>query len=194
MMQQAFCQLDAALHSAGESFDEFLGSIRQADAGENFLDALFQRCAAKAVQMTLMPEIFVGGELQIDALCLKYDADLPPQGRGFLRRVAAHDSGAACCRQHQGRKNPEERGLAAAVRAQQAEQLRGAHVERNAVESGPVPVAMYQVLNGNNGLSGRMRYFQVSIGDGGNFRDQREFLNPIPVYDETRRNITRMNK
>ena len=55
MMQQAFCQFDAALHAAGKSFDSFLGAIGQSDAGENFSDAGFQRGAAQAVEMALMP-------------------------------------------------------------------------------------------------------------------------------------------
>ena len=173
MMQQSLGQFDAALHAAGESFDQLLGAIGEADAGEDFLNSLLQGGAAQTVKMSLMPEIFVGGEFQVDALGLKDHADLAPQARRFLRGVAAHDGGASGGRKHQGGKNPEERGLAAAVGAEQAEQFRGAHVERNAVQSGAVAVAMHQVLYGNDGLDGRMSYFRSGVGECGNFRDQR---------------------
>ena len=43
MMQQAFREFDAALHASGKSFDAFLGAVGQADASQNFVDALFQR-------------------------------------------------------------------------------------------------------------------------------------------------------
>jgi hypothetical protein len=116
--------------------------------------------------MSLMPKILVGRELEVDALRLKDHADLPPHARRLLRRVAAHDGGAAGGRNHQRGKNPEERGLAAAIRTEQAEQLRRTHVERNSVQSGAVLIAMHQVLYGNDGAaeagvtSGRRRRMQ----------------------------------
>ena len=44
--------------------------------------------------MSLMPEILVGGEFEVDALRLKDHADLAAQARRFLRRIAAHNGGA----------------------------------------------------------------------------------------------------
>src|SRR5258706_14147651 len=101
-----------------------------------------------------MPKILVRGELQVDALGLKDHADLPPHSRQLLRRIAAHDGGAACGGKHQGRENPEQRGFAAAVRSQQAEQFRGTYVERNVVQSSAGLVAMQQVVYGNDWMSG----------------------------------------
>ena len=141
------------------------------------MNPLLQSGAAQTVKMSLMPKILVGRELQVDALGLKDHADLPAQARWFLRRIAAHDGGAAGGRKHQGGKNPEERGLAAAVGAEQAEQFRRTHVERNAVQSGAVLIAMHQVLDGNDGPDGSGRYFRSGVGDGGNFRYQECVLN-----------------
>ena len=129
MVQQSFSQLDTPLHSAGKSFNEFLGAIREANAREDFMNALLQRGPAQSVKMSLMPKILVGGELQINALRLKDHADLPPQARRFLRRIVAHDRSAARAWKHQGGENPEERGLAAAVGTEQAEQLSLAHIK-----------------------------------------------------------------
>src|SRR5205807_9599947 len=135
--------------------------------------ALLQRGAAKTVKMPLMPEVLVSGELQVNALRLEDYTDLPPQSRWFLRGIVAHDGGAACGGKHQGRKNPEERGFATAVGAEQAEQFRRAHIERNAVQGSAVLVAMHKVLDRDDGVSGRGRYFRGG-GDKGNVRDQRE--------------------
>src|SRR5579872_346355 len=66
MMQQALGQFDAALHASGKSLDALLGAIGETNAGENVVNALLQRGAAQAVEMSLMPEIFVGGELRVD--------------------------------------------------------------------------------------------------------------------------------
>src|SRR5258708_27854756 len=73
MVQQSLGQFDAALHSARERFYKFSGTIREADPGKNFLNALFQRCPPKTIEMSLMPEILAGGEFQVDALRLKDD-------------------------------------------------------------------------------------------------------------------------
>jgi hypothetical protein len=151
MMQQPFGQLNAALHASGKRFHEFLGAIRQTDPRQDFLDPLLQRGAAQTVEMSLMPEIFVGRELEVDTLRLEDDTNLPPHPRWFLCRVATHDGGAPGRRNHQCGKDPEERGLAAAVRTQQAEQFCGAHVERNSVQGRAVFVAMHQILYGNDG-------------------------------------------
>ena len=69
--------------------------------------------------MSLMPKILIGRELQVDALRLKNHADLPPHARRFLRRIATHDSRASGARNHQRGKNSKERGLPAAIRAEQ---------------------------------------------------------------------------
>src|ERR1700692_4272820 len=100
MMQQSLRQFDSPLHSAGESFYQFFGTIEEPDSRKNFLDTLFQRRAPQAIKMSLMPEIFVGRELQVDALCLEDDADLPPQACRFLHGIAAHNNSAAGGRNH----------------------------------------------------------------------------------------------
>src|SRR5580704_6062476 len=109
--------------------------------------------------MSLMPEVLVRGELLVDALRLKDHSDLVPQSGWLLRGVATHNGGAAGGGKHQRGKDPEEGGLAAAVRAQQAKQFGGADVERNAVESGTVAVAMHQILDRNYGANRRKRLF-----------------------------------
>src|SRR5271170_5856207 len=79
MMQQSLGQFDAALHAAGKSFHELFGAIGEADAAEDFLNPVLQGGAAQTVEMSLMPEILVGGEFEVDALGLEDDADLAAQ-------------------------------------------------------------------------------------------------------------------
>ena len=172
MMQQSFGQLDAALHAAGKSFDQFLAAIGQADAAEDFLNPVLQGGAAQTVEMSLMPEILVGGEFEVDALGLKDHADLATQTRRLARGIATHDGSAPRGRKHKSGKNAEECGLAAAVGAEQSEQFRRTHVEGNAIQSRAVAVAMHQVLDGNDGCEGRRSDFRSGVGECGNFRYQ----------------------
>ena len=151
MMQQSFGQFEAALHAAGESLDAFLGAIRQADAAEHFLNALFQGGPAQAVKMSLMPQILGGRELDVDALGLEDDADLAAQAAGSCAASQPMIGGAAAAGNHQRGENAKQRGLAAAIGPEQAEQFCGAHVEGDAVQRGAVPIAMDQILYGNNG-------------------------------------------
>ena len=124
MMKQTLGELDAALHASGESFDPIGGAVEQSDAGQNFVDSCLEFGAAQAVEVSLMPEIFVGGELGIDALRLEDDADVAAQRSGLANGVEAGDGGAAGGGDHERGKNAEQRGLAAAVRAEQVRRVR----------------------------------------------------------------------
>jgi hypothetical protein len=110
-----------------------------------------------------MPEIFVGGELGVDALGLENDTDVAAKRSGLANRVEARDHGAAGSRNHEGGKNAEESGFSAAVRTEETEKFGGANFERNAVERDAVLVAMHEVVNGNDGLGGG---FGSLSGDG----------------------------
>src|SRR5437879_9403920 len=66
-MEQALGELDAPAHAAAEGGDVLARALREADAGEHFVDAFFEIGATEAVQVALMPEIFGGGELLVEA-------------------------------------------------------------------------------------------------------------------------------
>ena len=150
MVEQSLGQFQAALHAAGESLGFLPGAVGEPDPAQHFLDARFQRCAAQAVEMALVPEIFGGGQLQVDALGLEDDADLAAQLVGFLGRVKSHDDGPPAGGYHQGGKDAEQGGLAAAVGPEQAEEFGGADVERNAVQGSASVVAVDEVLDGDH--------------------------------------------
>ena len=144
--------------------------------------------------MSLVPKVFVGGQLGIHTLRLEHNANLPPHVRRILSRIVSHDNRPTRGRDHQGRENPEESRLSAAIRAQHPEQLCGTHVERNPVQRRPVLIAMNQVLNGNYCRRGRMLNFRLSIGECRNFRNQGDLWTPLSVYDDTVSSIITMNK
>jgi len=102
-----------------------------------------------------MPEVFVGGEFGVNTLGLEDDADVAAQGSGLAHGVEARDGSAAGSRDHERGKNAEESSLAAAVRAEKAEEFGGANFEGNAFESGAVLIAMDEVANGNYRMAGR---------------------------------------
>src|SRR5215472_16418496 len=146
-MQKAFGEFEAALHASGESLGSLVGAIEEVDARQHFFDTGFEGLAVEPVEVSLMPEIFFRGELDVDALCLEDDADLAAEAVGIFGGVGAENDGAASARKHQGRENAEERSFAAAVWAEQAEQFGGAHVEGHVVEGGAVLVFMDDVFD-----------------------------------------------
>src|SRR3954469_16906155 len=134
-MQEPFGEFETALHAAGESLCFVFGAIDESDAGERFLNASFERSAGETVEVADVHQIFGGGEFYVDALGLEDYADLAAKSVGISGGIVAHDDGASPHGQHESRKNTEHRGLAAAVRAEQAKYLGLAHVEADAVES-----------------------------------------------------------
>src|SRR5271166_4186823 len=169
MMKQALGELDAALHASGKSLYAITGAVEQSDAGQYFVDAGFEFGAAQAVEMSLMPEVFVGGEFKIDALCLEDYAYMAAQGSGLADRVEAGDGGAAGSWNHERGKDSKQSSFAAAVRAEETEEFRGANVEGHAVERGAILVAMDEVAHGDDGLAGT----QVRVGQGGEINRSR---------------------
>src|SRR5580700_3047523 len=153
MMEQALGEFDAALHAAGKSLHQIARAVEQSHARENFVDAHLKLRAAQAIEMSLMPKIFVGGELGVDALCLKHHADTPAQGPGLAHGIEAGDRRAAGSGHHERRENAKQSRLAAAIWPEQSEEFRRANVERNPVERGAVLVTMHQVAHANDGLA-----------------------------------------
>src|SRR5258708_19232060 len=107
MVEQAFGELDAALHASGESFYAIVGTVEQSNAREDLVDARFQVGAAQAVEVSLMPEVFVGSEFGVNALSLEDDADMAAQGSGLANRVEAGEPRAPGSWDHSRRKNAE---------------------------------------------------------------------------------------
>ena len=101
MVKQSFGELDAALHPTRKSFQPIATPIEQSHAGKNLGDSLLQVGPAQAVKMSLMPKVFIGGELWIDALRLENDAYPAAQSSGLANCIECGDCGAARSRHHE---------------------------------------------------------------------------------------------
>src|SRR6266576_200740 len=137
--------------------------------------------------MALVPEILVGGQFFIDALCLKNYADLAAHCGRILRGIGVCNQGSTGGGNHEGGENSEKRGLAAAIGPQQAEEFGGANVERDVVERRTTVIAVDDVLDRNDWKGERFRF-------GANFLVGGEFGRHSLFYEETRFIIMRMNR
>src|SRR6266536_2082284 len=142
MMEEALGQFNAPLHSTREGLHPVARAVEQSDPGQNLFNPLLQFRSAETIEVSLMPEVFVSGEFRIYALCLEDDADVAPKRVRLANRIQTHNRSRARGGHHQGRKNPEQSGLAAAIWAEQAEQLRGTNVKGNQVERRSVLIAV----------------------------------------------------
>src|SRR2546423_2876641 len=95
MMQQAFCQFNPPLHTAGKCSYPIAGTVQQTYAGENFFNPLLQCRTTQAVEVSLMPEVFVCRKFWVDTLSLKYNSDVPPQRRRIANHIKTGDLRAA---------------------------------------------------------------------------------------------------
>ena len=88
-----------------------------------------KRVIEKVVQMALMNEVLAHGELGVETGMLKDDADQSAHGIHHGGDIVAADARDACGSAHGRAEDVKERGFAAAVRPQYAENLAGANVE-----------------------------------------------------------------
>ena len=163
-MQQSLGEFEPTLHASGKRLRFFLGAIGETNPAQHFADALLQRCAAQAVNMADQHQVLFRRQLDVDALLLEDDADAAAHQGRLARHVVAHDQGASARGHHQGRENAEGRGLAAAVGAEQAEDLGGTHVEGNASQRGSISVLVAEVLeldHRRRGITGVGRHGRI---------------------------------
>ena len=149
MVQQSLGQFQPPLHAAGEGLSFFFGAIRQSHPAQHFRDAGLQGRAAQTVEMALMLKILRRSQFDINALLLEDDADFASESRRIGGNIVPLNHRVAGRRNHQGRKDAKQGRLAAAIRSQQPEQFRGAHIERHAIQRRAPFIAMYHILDGD---------------------------------------------
>src|SRR5271163_3594601 len=108
--------------------------------------------------MSLVLQIFRDGEFEVDAARLEDDTELLAHSIWVARDVEALNAGAPASRRHQRGEDAKERRLAAAVGAQQSEDLTGAHLEAEAVERETLSVAMGQAVELDRREGGPLRW------------------------------------
>ena len=100
--------------------------------------------------MSLMPEIFCRGQLDIDALGLKDYANSATDLIRLPGSVKSADEGATGGRQHQCGENTEQRGFSTAVRAEQGKYLSWIDGEGNAIKSLALSVIVAKIFHLDN--------------------------------------------
>src|SRR5690606_10096703 len=131
----------------GERLDPVVHSFAQAEDGQERRDARVERVSAEADERAVEAEVLADGQLGVERGLLEYHAERTPHGSGALDRVVPEDTGRAGRRRHQRRDDAEERRLAAAVGAEEAEQLARRDLERDAAERGVLAVAMCEITD-----------------------------------------------
>ena len=96
--------------------------------------------------MSLVLQVLGDGQLEVQAPGLKDDAGLLPCPVRFPGHIEALNPGHSASRHHQRRKDAEERGLAAAIGTQQAEDLRRLHGKAQVVERQAIAVVMGKAI------------------------------------------------
>ncbi len=143
-MDQPFGELDPPLHAAGKRFHKILCPVAQQHPLQHLVHAPAQGFAAQPIQMALVHQVFIHGQLAVDRARLEHDPCPRPDLLRLPRDVETGDAGAAAAWHHQGRQNAKQRCFAAAVRPQQAEDLARLHREAQGVECTPGAVLVRQ--------------------------------------------------
>ena len=97
--------------------------------------------------MTLVGEVFADRQFLVEARRLENHAEMAADCVRLAEEIEAEKIGAAIGRPNERRKDAEESGLSAAVRAEQAENFAGIDRERDLIERPPLAVAVGQAIN-----------------------------------------------
>ena len=127
-------QVEAALHPAGVGADAAVGGEREADALEQLVPAPAPLVRTQAVERGLEAQVVARGEERVERRLLQRGADRAPHLRALARDVEAADRGRARGRRQQRRQHVDGRRLARAVRAEEAVDLAGRHVQVDLVD------------------------------------------------------------
>ena len=146
-MEQTFRDLDPTLQSAGERLDQIARAIAQIELEQEMIDPLAERRPGKAVEMALMFEILAHPQFLVEARRLENDADPAAQRAGVAEQIEPQNGGRAAAWPNERRQNAEKRGLAAAVRSEQAKDLARRDAKRDVIEREAIAVAMSQLVS-----------------------------------------------
>src|SRR5205823_13029202 len=98
--------------------------------------------AAQAVEMAVVAEIFLGGELFVERWGLEDDGNLGAEGAGVAGELEIQHAHAAVLRWDQRGEDAEEGGFARAVGAEEGEDFALVDVEGEVGEGGAIAVGV----------------------------------------------------
>ena len=139
-------QPDPLAQALREAAAEIVGAVSEVDRVEGVPDPLLR--VAQAVEAGEVLEILGHGQPQVEAGVLRHDGDASANLHTPLRfERHACDHRAARRRRDQGREHAHRRGLAGAVRTEEAEHLARGDGERDVVDREPAAEPLRQVLD-----------------------------------------------
>jgi hypothetical protein len=143
--QEALGDLGPALESSREGLDRIVQAISQVQGPRCFVNARFESLTLESVEGSAAAEVFQNGQLAVETRRLEDDAEQGSDFGGLRDDIMSRDGGRSGVGEREGREDPEEGALSAAVGSQQAEEFALADFQGDAVESAALPERLHQV-------------------------------------------------
>ncbi len=131
--EKRFGDLQATTLSATQVDGFGIGQIRDVEPFQNFHDALWQRFEIEALEAAVGQKIVAHAEKEFDGGFLQHAGDAAAHFERLTRDITAEHARRAGGGAQQRGENFEERGLAGAVWAEQAEDRALGHAEAHSV-------------------------------------------------------------
>ena len=143
---------EAALHAARQRLDLVIGPLGQLHEVQQPRRALGDDGPRQAEVPAVDQEVLPDGQLHVQGVLLRHDAEPGPDRRAVGHRVHAQDRQLAPARRRDAADHPHGRGLAGAVRAEEAERLTPPELEIDPVHGGEITEPLGQVVSANKDL------------------------------------------
>ena len=111
-----------------------IGDGGEPQGPDELVDPRVERTSGETVQRAVIPDVLPGGEARVESARVRQHADGAPNGVAVADDIVRVDAGAAAVRDHERREHPQERGLARAIRSQEAGDSTIGRGERHTVD------------------------------------------------------------
>ena len=148
-MKQAPGQLNASLQATREGFNAICGAVLELQSLQQFVNLLPQSCPAATVEMPVVPKVLGHREFVVEAGRLKDDPESPSDLAAAGHYILAGNRDLAAGRDCKRGKDPEQRCLAAAVRAKDPKHCAARYLQIDAGQCRAITVVVGQAFNCN---------------------------------------------
>ena len=136
-----------------------VGDLREAESREHLLGALTNLVAGQPVDAAVQADVLTGRQVLVEREALAHVPDAALHGLALRCQVVAGDAGGAARRLQQADQHANGSRLACTVRAEEAEDLAGLHLERDAIDCREVTEAARQLVR----VNGRVAHGAPSV-------------------------------
>ena len=137
--EQAARDAEALAHAERVGLDLLVGARGEADAGERAVDAVVRGAVAGG---RVDVQVLAAGQVGVEARLLDDRADAGERRGAAAGQVVPEQAHRARGRVGEAEQQPDQRGLAGAVGAEEAERDAARHLEVDAVERGAIAEAL----------------------------------------------------